>query len=389
MVYMRVLVAHNKYQQPGGEDSVFENETKLLAASGYEVRTLVVSNDGIESFADKLLTTLRTVENPIGVMMMSRAVEAFRPDIVHIHNFFPLLSPAVYRVCRQRGSAVVQTLHNYRSTCAGGQLLRNGQPCHLCVEGSPLWGVVHRCYRGSVAGSAAAARMIAIHRKRQTWSNDVSRFIALSQFGRRIFIQAGFPPDRIDVKPNFVDDPGEPPEEERRGVLFVGRLSREKGPKILVEASARYHFPVRIAGAGPESKAFLSLSNPEVNFLGHLSHASILNEMRRAVALVVPSLWYEGFPMVILEAFACGTPVVVSRLGALAEIVENGVNGLHVSAGDSDELGRCITKLINDRVLARQLGRAARKTFVERYSPWINLTALRDIYAKAIERRDD
>jgi glycosyltransferase involved in cell wall biosynthesis len=386
---MKILVAHNKYQHPGGEDAVFDNEVKLLAVSGYDVRTLVMSNERIESYADKLLATFRTVENPVGVALMTRAVENFRPEIVHIHNFFPLLSPAVFKVCRQRGSAVVQTLHNYRSICAGGQLLRKGQPCHLCVEGSPMWGVIHRCYRGSFAGSAAVARMIAVHRKRQTWSTDVNRFIALSQFGRRIFIQAGFPTDRIDVKPNFIDDPGEPREDERTGALFVGRLSREKGAKFLIEASDRYHFPVRIAGEGPESKALQSLSNPEVKFLGHLSHESILIEMRRAIALVVPSLWYEGFPMVILEAFACATPVIVSRLGALAEIVENGATGFHVSAGDSDELGQCIKKLIDNSALARQLGRAARNTYLERYSPRINLMAIKGIYAKAVERHDD
>jgi glycosyltransferase involved in cell wall biosynthesis len=386
---MKILVAHNRYQSPGGEDTVFDNEVKLLAASGYEVRKFVVSNDSIESYADKVVTTLRTADNPIGVALISRAVEEFRPDIVHFHNFFPLLSPAVYKACRQRGSAVVQTLHNYRPTCANGQLLRNGRVCHLCVQGSPLWGALHRCYRDSIIGSAAVARMIAVHRKRQTWSNDVNRFIALSAFARRIFVQAGFPENRMDVKPNFIDDPGEPPEAERTAALFVGRLSQEKGVRVLIEASARYHFLVRIAGDGPQSKALQSFSNPHVSFLGRLSHEDILNEMRRAVVVVIPSLWYEGFPMVVLEAFASGTPVIASRLGALAEIVDNGEIGFHVAAGDPDELGRCIKTLIDDCTLARRLGRTARSRFVERYTPEINLLAIQNVYAKAIEQRDN
>jgi glycosyltransferase involved in cell wall biosynthesis len=386
---MKILIAHNMYQHSGGEDVVFENETRLLARSGYDVRTLAVSNDRIRSSADKVLTTLRVVDNPIGVDLVSRAVEDFSPDVVHIHNFFPLLSPAIYAACRRLGSAVVQTLHNYRPICAGGQLLRNGQTCHLCIRGSPLWGAVHRCYRGSIIGSTAVARMISVHRKRRTWVKDVNRFITLSQFARRIFTEAGFPAERLDVKPNFIEDPGEPREEQRTAVLFVGRLSQEKGVKVLIDASARYHFAVRIAGDGPEAKALQSCSHREVNFLGQLPRPDVLNEMRRAIAVVIPSLWYEGFPMVILEAFASGTPVIVSRLGALTEIVDDGVNGFHVTAGDADELGRCIKKIIDDHALTERVGRSARRTFVDRYAPEINLKALKAVYAKAIQQRND
>jgi glycosyltransferase involved in cell wall biosynthesis len=381
---MKILVAHNKYQHPGGEDIVFENETKLLAASGYDVRTLVVSNDTIGSYADKVLTTLRTAENHRGVALMSRAIENFRPDIVHIHNFFPLFSPAIYETCRRAGSAVVQTLHNYRPICANGQLLRNGKTCDLCIQGSPIWGAVHRCYRGSMVGSAAVARMIAVHRKRRTWLEHINQFLVLSQFARNIFVQAGFPADRIYVKPNFINDPGEPEETERKAALFVGRLSHEKGVRLLIEASAQYNFPVRIAGDGPELKALLNVSHSNVCFLGRLSRDAILKEMRHAGVVVVPSLWYEGFPMVILEAFASETPVVASSLGALSEIVEHGVNGFHVPPGSSDQLGQCIKGLLENPVLARGLGLTARRTYLERYTPEANLAAIKCAYSKAV-----
>jgi glycosyltransferase involved in cell wall biosynthesis len=384
---MKILVAHNRYQQPGGEDAVFEREANLLAASGHDVRKLLVSNDVITSRQIKLFTALRTVENPLGIAAMSRALEDFRPDVVHIHNFFPLLSPAVYKVCRHAGSAVVQTLHNYRTICAGALLMRNGQVCQLCVNGSPLWGFVHRCYRGSVVGSAAVARMIAVHRKRRTWSTDVDRFIALSEFGRRIFIEAGFPEDRVDVKPNFIEDPGNPPEGKREGVLFVGRLAEEKGVRYLVEAAARYHFPLRVAGDGPELATLRSLAHSNVNFLGQLSHEAVLSEMRRAVVLVIPSLWYEGFPMAIVEAFASGTPVIASRLGSLAEIIEDGVTGFHVSPGEVDNLGECIQRLISDADLARRLGHMARQAFIDRFTPRSNLRQLESIYQMAVEIR--
>lgn len=385
---MKVLVAHNKYQHPGGEDIVFENEARLLATSGYDVRTLVLSNDAIGSYADKVLTSLRTVENPRGIALMSRAVENFKPDIVHIHNFFPLFSPAVYEACRQRGSAVVQTLHNYRPICANGQLLRHGKTCDLCIQGSPIWGAVHRCYRGSLLGSVAVARMIATHRKRRTWAKHVSQFLVLSQFARSVFIQAGFPADRLFVKPNFIDDPGEPEQTERRAALFVGRLSHEKGVRFLIEASARYNFPVRIAGDGPDSKPLQDMAQSNVCFLGRLSRESVLKEMRHAGVVVVPSLWYEGFPMVILEAFASETPVIVSSLGALAEIVEHGVNGFHVPPGNSDQLGLRIRALLENRLLAREVGLAARRAYLERYTPAANLAAIKCAYSKAVARHD-
>jgi glycosyltransferase involved in cell wall biosynthesis len=384
---MKVLIAHNRYQQPGGEDTVFEREASLLAASGHHVRKLLISNDVIASKKLKLLTALRTVENPVGIAAMSRALEEFKPDLVHIHNFFPLFSPAVYKVCRHAGSAVVQTLHNYRTICAGALLLRNGRVCQLCVNGSPVWGLVHRCYRGSVVGSAAVSRMIAVHRKRRTWSTDVDRFIALSEFGRRIFIEAGFPEDRVEVKSNFIEDPGDPPDGEREGVLFVGRLAQEKGVKYLVEASARYRFPLRVAGDGPDLAMLQSLAHSNVNFLGRLSPEAILTEMRRASVLAIPSLWYEGFPMVILEAFASGTPVIASRLGSLAEIIENGVTGFHVSPGEVENLGECIQRLLSDTDLARGLGRTARQTFINRYTPQSNLRQLESIYQRAMEIR--
>ena len=386
---MRILVAHNQYRQSGGEDGVFENEVRLLAASGHDVDTLVVSNDGVVSFLDKALTALRTVENPAGVAAMVRAIARSRPDIVHVHNFFPLLSPGIYKACRQAGIAVVQTLHNYRPICASGQLFRDGQICDLCVQGSPVWGLVHRCYRGSIIGSAALTRMVAVHRWRKTWQNDVDRFIALTEFGRRIFVGAGFPNDRIDVKPNFLEDPGPPPDTPRSGVLFVGRLSPEKGVANLIEASSLYNFPLRIAGEGPEMSRLRSRAGTNVTFLGSMSRKAVLDEMMRAAVVAVPSLWYEGFPLVVVEAFACATPVVGSRIGALAEIIEEGKSGLLASAGSSIELGKLLMQMLGDPDRSRQFGRSARQAYLRRYTPAINLKMIEAIYQTALSSQMD
>jgi glycosyltransferase involved in cell wall biosynthesis len=387
--FMRILVAHNRYRQSGGEDGVFESEVKLLAGAGHEVDTLVVSNDGVDSFFDKATTALRTVENPVGMAAMRDAIGRVRPDLVHVHNFFPLLSPGIYKICRQAGIPVVQTLHNYRPVCASAQLFRSGHVCQLCLDGSPIAGVLHRCYRGSLIGSAAVARMIAVHRRRNTWQNDVDRFIALTQFGRSIFVDAGFPADHIDVKPNFLEDPGEPSEVPRSGVLFVGRLAPEKGAKTLIEASARYNFPLRIVGDGPELARLKSLAGENVAFLGALSRQAVLDEMRRAAVIAIPSLWYEGFPLVVVEAFARATPVVASRLGALAEILEDGKTGLLASAGNPIELGECLMRMLRDPGLSRQFGRAARQIYLSRYTPAINLKMIEAIYQKTLSSRRD
>lgn len=382
---MKILIAHNRYQERGGEDVVFENELRLLTSAGHDVRTLIVSNDTITSPLNNVMTAIRTVKNPIGVASMARAIREFQPDIVHIHNYFPLLSPAVYDACRNAGVPVVQTLHNYRAFCAAAVLLRKGKICRLCMQGSPIWGVVHRCYRGSIIGSAAAARMIAVHRRRRTWSTSVDRYIALSEFGRNLFVAAGFPAERIAIKPNFIDDPSAPPDDlSRDGVLFVGRLSPEKGVRFLVEACARRGYPLRIVGNGPELTSIREAAYPGMTLLGNLPREAVFAEMRRAAVVVLPSIWYETFGMVIIEAFASATPVIASRIGAFSEIVEDGVTGFHVPPSDTEALAERIEYVLGNPLEARRLGRAARKKFMENYTPSINLKLLETIYKKCI-----
>ena len=251
---MKILVAHNRYQGGrGGEDVVFEAEVDLLRGAGHSVETLTVSNEAINSLAARIATTLSIADNAEGKRAVAEALDRFRPDIVHVHNFFPLLSPAVFDVCRQQRVPAVVTLHNYRTICTGGMLLRDGRICHKCLDRGHLWGVAHRCYRGSLPGSLASAYMIARHQRRGTWTRPGVRLIALTQFARTLFTQAGFDAGRIDVKPNFMADPGAPdPAMPRTGLLYVGRLSREKGVGVLLDAVAGAGMPLRIVGEGQE-----------------------------------------------------------------------------------------------------------------------------------------
>jgi len=378
---MKILIAHNYYKEQGGEDVVFESERDLLKSAGHDVHTLTVSNDTITSPLSNLMTAIRSAKNPVGVASMARAIRQFQPDIVHIHNFFPLLSPAIYDACHIAGVPVVQTLHNYRAFCAAAVLLRKGKVCCLCMNGSPIWGIVHRCYRNSIIGSVATAHMIAVHRKQRTWSTSVDRYIALSEFERNLFVDAGFPADRIDMKPNFINDPGTPPDDSSRdGVLFVGRLSPEKGIRYLVEACASRGYPLRIVGTGPELTFIRKSAYPGMTLLGPLPREAVLAEMRRAAVVVLPSIWYEPFGIVIIEAFASATPVIVSRIGALSEIVEDGVTGFHVPPSDTKALADRIEHVLRNPLEARRLGRAAYQTYVTNYTPSVNLKLLETIY---------
>lgn len=381
---MRVLVAHNRYQGRGGEDVVFEAEVALLRGAGHSVETFTVSNEAIDSIAARIATTLSIADNAAGKRGMAAAIDRFRPDVVHVHNFFPLLSPAVFDVCRQKRVPAVVTLHNYRTICTGGMLMRDGRVCHKCLEHGHLWGVAHRCYRGSLPGSLASAFMIARHQRRGTWTRPGLRLIALTQFARTLFTQAGFDASRIDVKPNFMADPGTPdPARPRAGLLYVGRLSREKGVGVLLDAVAGTGIPLRIVGEGPERVALEARAPEHVTFLGALSRVDVLREMANAEALVVPSLWYEGFPMVVVEAFAQGTPVIASEIGGLAEVVSAGRTGALVPPGDAAALRQRIGDVLGapDRAA---WGKGARTTYLELYAPGENLRLLEAIYARAV-----
>ncbi|WP_346657117.1 glycosyltransferase [Bradyrhizobium sp. BRP56] len=363
---------------------MFEAEVDLLRAAGHSVETLTVSNAAINSLPARITTTLSIADNAEGQRVVAEAIDRFRPDVVHVHNFFPLLSPAVFDLCRQKCVPAVATLHNYRSICTGGMLLRDGRICHKCLDRGHLWGVVHRCYRGSLPGSIASAYMIAQHQRRGTWTRPGLRLIALTQFAKTLFTQAGFDADRIDVKPNFMADPGAlDPAAPRAGLLYVGRLSREKGVGVLLEAVAGTGMPLRIVGEGPERVALEARASGNVTFLGGLSRDEVLREMANARALVVPSLWYEGFPMVVVEAFARGTPVIASEIGGLAEVVSAGKTGALVPPGDAATLRKRISEVLGAAELTAAWGRAARAAYLERYAPDENRRLLEAIYARA------
>ena len=385
---MRVLQLHNLYKIAGGEDVVVEAERSLLEANGNEVALLQQDNDRITDTSSQAIAALGAIYSLSSKQQVREEITRFRPDIVHVHNFFPLWSPAVYDACRDARVPVVQTLHNYRLFCPDAFFYRNGKPCEDCMEKFFPWpGVVHRCYRGSRVGTAAVATMLSLHRARGTWHDRVDRYIALTEFAREKFIQGGLPADKIAVKPNFVSpDPG--PGEGRGGyAIFVGRLSPEKGVDTLLEAWKRLGkgIPLKIVGQGPLAdkvqEAASKLAN--VEWLGRLPLTELYELMGAAQFLIFPSQWYETFGRVAVEAFATGTPAIAANIGAVAEIVEDNRTGFHFRPGDPDDLAAKVDWAISHPEDLARMRREARAEFEAKYTAAQNYKELMDIYELA------
>lgn len=381
----RILLLHNAYKLRGGEDTVVEQECRLLRDAGHEVHLEIVSNDQIFGLSPKLNAFLRTPYDVRRRGWLSERIARWKPEVVHVHNFFPLLTPAVHEAATEAGVAVVQTLHNYRTICAGAMLMRDGVVCEKCLGGNRKWGVVHRCYRGSLPGSLAVVRMQERAFGKRIWAEKVHRFIALTEFGRGKFVSAGIPSDRVVVKPNFVVDQGPPDVQQRRGALFVGRLSHEKGLSVLLDAWRQLpDFELTIVGDGPEQNALRAAAPPNVSFLGQQASPAVRQAMMQAQMLIMPSLWYEGFPVTLVESLAAGLPVLGSRLGAMQELIEPGVTGGLFTVGDAGDLATHARRLLSDPEGLAVLGRNARRVYEARYTPEANLLALETVYAGAM-----
>lgn len=379
---VRVLVAHNAYQQRGGEDAVVEAELLLLRARGHPVELYQRHNDELRELG-ALAAARDTIWSSRTEADLKRLLAEFRPDVVHAHNTFALISPSVYEAVARARVPVVQTLHNFRLLCLPATFLRNGQVCEDCLGRFPWRGVLHRCYHGSAPQSAVLAAMIGVHRALGTYQKKVSRYIALTEFSRSKFIAGGLPGERIAVKSNFVDVPALVEGRPRSGALFVGRLSPEKGTQVLARAAAKgLPAVIDVVGVGPEL-SFLE-GVPGLRLLGWLNQGAVYARMREASYLVVPSLCYETFALTVVEAFANGLPVIASRLGVLAELIRDGATGLLFEAGNADDLGRKMAWAEAHPGHMARMGRTARHEYEMKYTPDRNYKALMSIYGAAI-----
>ena len=385
---MRILLIHNRYRQRAGEDSVFDSESALLTQHGHDVEEFVKDNREIQTGFSASLA-INAIWSRKSRNALKTAIREFRPDVIHAHNTMPLISPSAYYAASSSNVPIVQTLHNFRPFCLPGVFFRDGEVCEDCLTKSFCWsGVTHACYRNSKAASVVVASTFAAHWAIGTWSRKIDRYIALTDFARTKFIQGGLPADRVVVKPNFTFDRRRANDAVdshlRRGALFVGRLSQEKGVLTMMKAWEEAPMQLSIVGDGPLLKK-LSSNPPElVTFLGEMHPKEVSAAMNEAMFLVMPSEWYEGFALVLVEAFARGLPVIASRLGAMAEIVEDGLTGLHFTPRDADDLAAKVRWAKEHPAEIRQMGVNARRTYEKKYTPETNYLQLLTIYEDVI-----
>ncbi|MDP3517051.1 MAG: glycosyltransferase family 4 protein [Pseudohongiella sp.] len=387
-------MVHNFYGSgsPSGENIVFEVERNLLEQNGHEIRIFARYSDDIicKGMLGKIEGAISVPWNPFTVRDIKKVIDDFKPDVVHVHNTFPLISPSVFHAVGKKAAKVL-TLHNYRLFCPAAIPMREGRVCTECIDKrSVMPAIEHGCYRKSRIATAPLATSVALHRMLGTWRTKVDAFIALTKFQRDLMTSGGLVSEKIHIKPNFY--PGNPeivPFISRSiYVVYVGRLSEEKGVLSLIKAWQMWGSTapkLKIIGDGPLRNELQSLVGKcNIEFLGQIPYEETQAQIANAQLLVLPSECFEGFPMVVREAFALGTPVAVSNLGPLPSIVNDGFNGVLFEAGNPHSMISKVRNLMDNCELLANLASGARNSFETLYNEKANHRILIEIYEKAI-----
>jgi glycosyltransferase involved in cell wall biosynthesis len=388
---LRIVVCHNYYQQRGGEDQVFEDEVALLSSHGHEVIPFTRRSGPVHGL-ETISAAAGTIWNRSAANELAEIVTNEHIDIVHFHNWLPLISLAAPIAARGAGAATVQSIQNYRFACPKGTFFRDGEICESCLGKQIPWPAVqHGCYRDSRASSALVATALTTHRMKGTMSGSIDAYVAASRFTAEKVVVAGLPADRIKIKPNFLaPDPGIG-SGSGGFAMYLGRLSPEKGIATLLKGWREVPggFPLKIAGTGPLQGIVeqAATDNPAIEYLGYASDSVVDESIRDAAFLVLPSVNYEGFPKTIVEAFARGTPVVTSRLGAMEEAIADGVTGYHFNAGDASDLAHVVAKLSAEPKSLELMRTAARQAYLDHFTADRNYAIMMDVYSFARQNR--
>lgn len=386
----RVLIIHNRYRQPGGEDVVADAQAMLLIARGHEVRIYEKNNSEINSYtlAQKARLFFQTPHNPKTAREVAALVEEFKPAVAHVHNTLPLISPSVYKPLNDAGVKVIQWLHNYRLICPAGTLYRDNAPCTLCLKDHSFAPAIqYRCWSNSKMATRALVRMLKSARREKLWARRVDLFVALNSYQKNILAEhEGIPPEKIVVQPNFHDAQALKPRkgnEAPKEFLFVGRLSTEKGIRTLIKAVKQLpEISIAIAGDGPLREEVRRACAGSHVCLGSMPRDELLERLAHARALLFTSEWPEGCPTVILEALACGVPVVASRVPGAVELLSEDKNALFFDPGDADGLANCVRRLNADSNLQSALGQNAREAYLQRFTVEAGYRNLMEMYER-------
>ena len=392
---MRILLVHNRYRSaaPSGENRVVDQESESLAALGHQVMRFGRSSDEIAQWpvAKKASLPVRTIWSRETYHDLKALLQRHRPEVVHVHNTFPLLSAAVLYACRDARVPVVATLHNYRLVCASGTFFRGGAICHDCARGLPVPGVLHGCYRGSRAATAPLALAMGLHR--QAWRSLISAYIFISASQRDLLQEFGFPPDRVFVRHNLIPQRSGSQMTRRPTVLYAGRLDEAKGVRLLMAGWDRYcqktgepGLKLGIAGGGPlgDEVAAWATARPSVEMYGTVSSDRCAELISQARAVLVPSAWQETFGLVAVEAMAAGVPPIASGHGSFTELITPGVDGVLFSPGDPAALALAIADVEANPERYEVYGEQARKTCEQRFDPQRSVEDLLRIYRFAM-----
>lgn len=387
---MKILQVHNAYQHVSGEEVVVDAEYKMLRQYGHEVEQWIVKNSNFDSanFITKSKIGLQSIWSSESYIKTCKYLEEFHPDIVHVHNTIPLISPSVYAACQNLNIPVVHTLHNYKLICPGAYLYRDGETCEDCIgKVFPYPSIINGCYRGSRFQTALAVAGLTTNKVLKTYQNNVDIYIALTRFARNKFIEAGLPAEKIAVKPNFVSSDIQVGEHKGGYALFVGKLVKYKGIETLLKAwdSLNDTIPLKVVGQGPLEILFKSSLPNNVEYLGSLPRDKVVNLMQNASLLIFPSEWYEGFPMTVTESFATGLPVVASSIGGIPEIVKDGYSGWNFAPENFHDLARIVQQAWSNPTELQHRGIMARKQYEDNYSQEKNYQMMLNIYQTAIE----
>lgn len=381
---MKVLFIHNRYQYFGGEDAVLSSEIEMLRSNNVFVETVIFNNSTIDNSFEKFVAFFSSIYSIKASKVVRAAIIAHKPDVIHVHNFFPLVSPSVYDVAEKFKIPIVQTLHNYRIACPGAFFLRDGKVCEKCIGGNFMHSIVHKCYKNSYIGSLSLASMDYVHKMIGTWNKKIDRIICLTNFAKNKFVQFGLNESIITVKPNFVESRGVSVSLKPRDNvgLFVGRISHEKGIQNLMKIHDRIKGKILIAGDGP----LLERLNGFKNFivLGRKTPDEIFKLMKQTSFLLFPSIWYEGFPMTIVESFVNRLPVVASKLGAMEEVIVDSKTGLHFEPNNLAEMVEKINWAFENYDKMRQYGENAYSEYLRYYTAEENYKILISIYNEEI-----